>query len=99
MMKEVLKSVEKIDSENIAYIDSCAGDHVWKLDSKKYLKRVVKQNGKSVIGITGDRRPLTHVGEHDILKKIHLGEVATNPISLPKILEGGGSVMVIEQVV
>ena len=92
MLKELLENVDKIDSEDVAYIDSCAGDHVWRLDSCKYLKRVVKNRGKSVVGITGDRKPLTHVGEHNVLKRIYLGDVTTNLISLPKILEEGGTI-------
>jgi len=40
-----------------AYIDSCAGDHVWRMDSGiKYLKDIKLQNGRYVRGITGDKK-------------------------------------------
>ena len=85
-MSELLENVETLDGDRIAYIDSCAGDHVWKLDSYKYLSKVRRQNNKSVVGITGDRKPLTYIGEHSVLNKINLGDVTTNLISLPKLL-------------
>ena len=36
VLRELLVKVESFDnSKDIAYIDSCAGDHVWILDSSK----------------------------------------------------------------
>ena len=93
VLRELLVKVEYFDnSKDIAYIDSCAGDHVWRLDSSKYLKNVNRQYGRSVVGITGDKKPLEYVGSHNILSKVNLGNVTTNLISLPKILDNDGSI-------
>jgi len=77
---------------DIAYIDTCAGDHVWRLDSgNKYLREVREQKGKSVVGVTGHAKPLTHVGKDRMLEKVNMGDVTNNLTSVPKILDRGGS--------
>ena len=46
---------------DISYIDTCAGDHVWRLDSgRKYLSEISEQRGKSVVGVTGHHKPLSY---------------------------------------
>ena len=93
VLEELLIKIEPFDnSKRIAYIDSCAGDHVWRLDSSKYLRNVNKQYGRSVIGITGDKKPLDYIGTHRVLDKVNLGDVTTNLISLPKILDNDGTI-------
>ena len=74
-----------------AYIDSCAGDHVWRMDSGiKYLKDIKQQNGRYVRGITVDKKRLTHNGMNEVLGRVNMGEVTTNLISLPQMLNKGG---------
>ena len=58
----------------------------------KYLKNVDRQYGKAVIGVTGDKKPLSFKGKHDVIHKVHLGDVTSNLISLPKILDRGGAI-------
>jgi len=85
-----VKDVEDKDLIDIAYIDSCAGEHIWRTDSgHKFLKNVMKQDGKCVRGITGDRVRLNESGTHDILGKVYMGDVVCNLISLPNLLDKG----------
>ena len=80
--------------EHIAYLDTCAGDHVWRLDSgRQYLSNLIEQRGKSVVGITGHKKELTHSGEDKLVlgDRINLGNVVNNLTSIPKILDKGGS--------
>jgi len=82
-----------VNEDSIAYIDTCAQDNVWRIDSgMKYLRDVDRQYGKAVIGVTGDKKPLSFKGNHDIIDKVHLGDVTSNLISLPKILDRGGAI-------
>ena len=94
-MENNITANEKEDDykRRTAVIDTGAGGHVWRLDTGiNYLRNVREQRGKYVVGITGHKSPLTHKGDHDILKVINLGEVTTNLISLIKILDDGGSI-------
>jgi len=85
-MGDVIES-DKVD---VAYIDSCAGEHIWRTDTgHKYLREVSKQEGKCVRGITGDRVKLGESGMHDILGKVYMGDVVCNLISLPNLLDKG----------
>ena len=85
-----VKDGEDKDFVNTAYIDSCAGEHIWRTDSgHKFLKSVTKQEGKCVRGITGDRVKLDESNMHDILGKVYMGDVVCNLISLPNLLDKG----------
>ena len=85
-----VKDVDEDELIDVAYIDSCAGEHIWRMDSgRKFLKNVCKQEGKCVRGITGDRVRLSESGTHDILGKVYMGEVVCNHISLPNLLDRG----------
>ena len=67
-----VKDVDEDELIDVAYIDSCAGEHIWRMDSgRKFLKDVGKQEGKCVRGITGDRVKLSESGIHDILGKVY----------------------------
>ena len=93
-LKKIVVNYKPSDNENsIAYIDTCAQDNVWRIDSgMKYLRNVDRQYGKAVIGVTGDKKPLNFKGKHDVIDKVHLGDVTSNLISLPKILDRGGAI-------
>jgi len=81
------------NEDSIAYIDTCAQDNVWRIDSgMKYLKEIDRQYGKAVVGVTGDKKALSYKGKHDVIDRVHLGEVTSNRISLTKILDRGGEI-------
>ena len=85
---ERVEEVEEKGFIDTAYIDSCAGEHIWRTDSgHRFLKNVTKQDGKCVRGITGDRVKLDESGMHDILGKVYMGDVVCNLISLPNLLD------------
>jgi len=82
------ESLKTDDNVSTAYIDSGAEEHIWKSESGwLYLKNIRSQSNKCVRGITGDKVKLTHVGEHDILGRVHMGNVVCNLISLPRMLD------------
>jgi len=91
--KLVINYKPSVNESSIAYIEICAQDNVWRIDSgMKYLRDVDRQYGKAVIGVTGDKKTLSFKGKHDVIDKVHLGDVNPNLISLPKILDRRGAI-------
>ena len=63
-LRRIISDYKPSDNEDsIAYIDTCAQDNVWRIDSgMKYLKEIDRQYGKAVVGVTGDKKALSYRG-------------------------------------